>query len=220
VSLISARVKIAGERPLLWHHFSADALPLTKRERTGVAGNDPTEWARTVLMTPDRQLFLEPRYIFGCLREAAKFTKRKRGTLQPYLSATLQVLDASILIDRWVPKDIDKLVQREDKPVYLDVRPVKNPATRGRNFRYRIAASPGWTTTFNIKWEATMVSREEMEAVAIDAGRFAGLGDARTIGFGRFRVVEFHSGETPESAPTSGHGTGGGGRRAKAATAH
>ena len=36
-----------------------------------------------------------------------------------------------------------------------------------------------------------MVSEQEMEAVLGDAGRFAGLGDGRRIGFGRFEILEF-----------------------------
>jgi hypothetical protein len=35
--------------PLLWNHFGTDALPLEKRAKTGVAGNDPDEWRRKVL---------------------------------------------------------------------------------------------------------------------------------------------------------------------------
>jgi hypothetical protein len=191
VSLISARVKITGERPLLWHHFGPEALPLNKTERNGVAGNDPSEWRRTVLMTPDRQLYLEPAYIFGCVRDGAKHTRHKRGTLQPFVSATLQVLDSRILIDRKIPEEIKDLQQREDLPVYLDIRSVRNPATRGRNVRYRIAASPGWSATFTIAWDNTVVSRDQMEAVLNDAGKFVGLGDGRSIGFGRFAVQEF-----------------------------
>ena len=63
-----AMVKIKGTRSLLWHHFGPDALPLEKQERTGVAGNDPEEWKKTYLVTKDKQLYLDPSYIFACIR--------------------------------------------------------------------------------------------------------------------------------------------------------
>lgn len=57
-NLLTAKVQIEGTRPLLWHHFGIDAIPLEKQERSGVSGNDPEEWRKTVLMTSDRQLYL------------------------------------------------------------------------------------------------------------------------------------------------------------------
>src|SRR4051794_16442916 len=104
MSLVKAKVALVGVRAIMWHHFGPDALPLEKRPRTGVAGNDPSEWRRTVLATAGRQLYVEPSYIFGCLRDAAKYTPRRRGTLQPILASTLQVLDERILVDRWLPE--------------------------------------------------------------------------------------------------------------------
>jgi hypothetical protein len=188
-NMLRATVQIYGTRPLLWHHFSADALSLTKREKTVVAGNDPDEWRRTVLMTADRQLYLKPTYVFGALRDGARYTPRKRGTLQPLVAATLQVIDEQVLIDRFVP--FEPLPIDLAEPVYLDVQSVKNPGTGGRNVRYRVAAAPNWSTIFSLLWDKTVVSRNEMEAVAHDTGRFVGIGDGRTIGYGRFIVAQF-----------------------------
>lgn len=185
-SILTAKVAIRGTRPLLWHHFGPDALPLEKRERTGVAGNDPLEWQRTVLVTKGKQLYLDPSYIFGTIRAGAKYTKKGKGSLQPLVSATLQVLDHRVLIDRYVPDNITELVNETEEPVYLDVRSVRNPTTKARNVRYRVATSPGWQATFSIMWDKTIVSRHEMHAVLIDAGRFSGIGNGRNIGFGRF----------------------------------
>lgn len=42
-NILNATVSIKGIRPLLWHAFGPDAIPLEKREKTGVAGNDPEE---------------------------------------------------------------------------------------------------------------------------------------------------------------------------------
>ena len=189
---MQAKIALVGARPLLWHHFGPDALPLEKRPRTGVAGNDPSEWRRTVLATSEGQLYLEASYIFGCLRDAAKYTPRRRGTLQPILASTLQVLDERILVDRWLPKSgLDDLVRAEAEPVYLDVRSVRNPSTGARNVRYRVATSPGWKLAFTVAWDNTLVNDNELRAVLRDAGQFVGLGDGRSIGFGRFTVTSF-----------------------------
>lgn len=190
-NILTATISIKGTRPLLWHAFTSAAIPLQKQEKTGVAGNDPEEWRKSVLMTKDRQLYLEPTYIFGCLRDGARHTKKGRGSIQALVTATLQIMDDRVLLDLFVPCD-GQLTNDPEQPVYLDVRSVKNPVTKSRNVRYRIAACTGWTLTTNIQWDKTIVSRSEMEAACIDAGRLVGLGDGRAIGFGRFQVVSFN----------------------------
>lgn len=185
-NLLTAHITVEGTRPILWHAFGPDSMPLEKREKTGVAGNDPEEWKRTVLMTPERQLYIKPTYVFGCLREGARNIPRKRGTLMPILSGTLQVTDNTILVDRYVPDE--PIPTDPDELVYLDVCGVRNPATKARNVRYRIAAAPGWHCSFNLLWDKTIVSREEMKEVIKFAGQLVGLGDGRTIGNGRFIV--------------------------------
>ncbi len=186
-NLVFATLAIEGTRPLLWNAFTLDAIPLTKREKTGVAGNDPEEWRRSVLAQPDGTLYLPPTYLFGCLRDAARYTRRGRGSLQAPLAATLQVLDDLLpLANRCLPAE---LPTDPTQPVYLDVRSVKNPNTRGRNIRYRVAAAPGWQVTARLCWDVSLISRAELAAVALDAGRLVGLGDGRGIGFGRFEVL-------------------------------
>jgi hypothetical protein len=193
-NLLTAALTIEGTRPLLFHAFTPDAIPLSgKRERSGVAGNDPSEWRRTVL-ADDGRLFLEPTYLFGCLRDGARFTPRKRGTLQPYLTATLLVLDDRVWFNRSLPAE---LPTDPDQPVYLDVRSVRNPATKARNVRYRVGLSRGWRATFHIRWDKTVVSRGELEAVAIDAGRLVGVGSGRAIGFGRSELRAFTIADEP-----------------------
>lgn len=194
-NIVIAKIRIKGTRPILWHKFGPDAIPLEKQERTGVAGNDPEEWKRSVLFTKEGQLYLEPSYVFGCWRDAARYTKKGRGSIQKMVSATLQVVDNRILIDRWIPdfngKLPDALTTDSDEPVYLSIMGVRNPSTRARNVRYRVAASPGWIATFQLMWDKTIVPRNQMEAVSIDAGKLIGLADGRGIGYGRFDIVSF-----------------------------
>ena len=187
-NIVQAKVSLVGIRPILWHRFGPDSIPLEKQERTGVAGNDPEEWKRTVLMTKDRQLYIEPTYVFGCMVNAARNTKSGRGSIQSKVASTLQVLDDIILFDRQVP---DPLTEDPSASVFLHVSSVRNPTTKARNVRYRVAASAGWRCSFTLIWDATMVSRGQMEAVALDAGCFIGLADGRAVGYGRFDVESF-----------------------------
>ena len=191
---VKALVTIRGTRSILFHRFSVDtAIPLERQERTGVAGNDPEEWKRTVPVTPEGDLYLDASYIFGCLRDAGKYLKAGKGSMQSKLAATLVVIEETILLDRKLPKG--ELLQDKTQPVYLDVRSVRNPNSKGRNIRYRVAASPGWKVSFTIDWDSTIVAEHQMKSILRDAGTLVGIGDGRSIGFGRFDI------ETVEMLP-------------------
>lgn len=206
-NIVEARVKIKGIRPLFQHHFGPEALPLEKKEKSGVAGNDPEEWRKTAMITKDGQLYIEGTYVFGAMREGAKYTKRGRASLQKPVAATLQIMEDRITLDRYFPgfpnghkfniNEVDEpprdTEREEDDLVYLDVRGVVNPSTRGRNVRYRVATVPGWSAEFTMMFDKTVVSRNEMEAILIDAGRLVGVGNGRSIGMGRFTVEKFET---------------------------
>lgn len=200
-NIVKARVSIKGVRPLLLHHFGPDALPLEKQEKDGVAGNSPNEWRKTALITKEGQLYLKPSYAFATIRDAARHTKKGKGSIQSAVAATLQVIDDRILLDRFMPDfpnghafDIstaDAPPTDSDLPVYLDVQGVRNPSTKSRNIRYRVAASAGWSCNFTILWDKTIVDRNQMRAVLNDAGVLVGIADGRSIGYGRFTVEAF-----------------------------
>jgi hypothetical protein len=187
--MLNARISIKGTRPLLWHSFGPEALSLTKKEKTGVAGNDPEEWKRTVTQTPQGQLYLKSDQVFACLREGAKYTKKGRGSIQSLVAATLQVTDEPVLIDRFIPPKGGLSTDR-DCAVHIDVRGVVNPTTKGRNVRYRVAASAGWVGVFTITFDETLVARDQMTSVVRDAGALVGIGNGRAIGMGRFELIE------------------------------
>lgn len=190
-NILNAKLTIQGVRPIFWHRFGPDALPLEKREKSGVAGNDPEEWKRTVTATEDGQLYVDSSYIFGCLRDGAKYTKKGKGSIQSLVAATLQVQETFVLFDRKLPDGLNSLTTDPTAPVYLDIRGVRNPSTKARNVRYRVAASPGWQCSFTLLWDKTVVDRNQIQAVAIDAGKLVGLGNGRSIGMGRFEVLSF-----------------------------
>jgi hypothetical protein len=189
MTLIIAEVKIRGNRPLLFNNFTIESIPLVKREKKGVAGNNPDEWRNSYKVTNEGQLYLNSDYIFSCLRAGAKHTPNGRGTMEPVVSATLQVITDKLLLNRFV-FDENELTKDNTEEVYIDVRPVSRRGVK--NIRYRLATSAGWETSFSIMWDNTLISRNQMEAICIDAGAFAGLGDGRKIGYGRFEVIEFN----------------------------
>lgn len=191
-------VSIEGTAPLLFHHFSVEALDGSRKAAPrGSAGNNPDEWRDTVLVTgPQNQLYLDPTYIYACCRDGGKSVRRRqRGNLQRAVSSTLQVVDAQILLDdRFLPEGLTTPPPTDPSlPVYLDVRGVRNPSTKARNVRYRIACSRGWTCKFHLFWDTTVFNHDELHAVLIDAGRLSGVGDGRGIGFGRFQILKFET---------------------------
>ena len=185
---LRAHILIEGTRPILFHKFSVDALS-PQKSKSGEPGNDPKDWRRGISTTEDRQLYVESTYAFGCIRDGSKWVKSGRASLLSKVVSSLIVIDDRLFFDRYLPTE--DLKQDDSQPVYLDVRAVRNPATKGRNIRYRVAAAPGWKTSFDIEWEDSTVAEEQMESVLHQAGSLVGLGDARSIGFGRFKLIEF-----------------------------
>ncbi len=203
-NMVRVRVTIKGNRPLLQHSFGPDAIPLEKGEKTGVAGNDPEEWKRSCMVNGEGRLYIRGDYVFSCLRDAAKHTKKGKGSLQAPLAATLQIEEPIILLDRRMPEG-DPKHNDFSAPVYVDVRGVRNPSTKGRNVRYRLAASAGWTCVFTLLWDKTIVAREQMKAVINDASVLTGIGDGRSVGNGRFDVVAFE--ELTDAEETTAEGS-------------
>lgn len=197
MALQQAKVKIKGTKPLLIHVFKPEILSLKRKAPSGVAGNNPEEWKQTYTADKNGQLYVNPSYIFGTMREASKYTKQGISSIQKKVVATLQVLNNRIYFNRYLPENI---TQDESEPVYLDVRSVRSPTTKARNIRYRVALSLGWETSFEIIWDNSIVSNGNIEAVLHDAGSLVGLGDGRSIGYGRFEVISFKSYEFKKNA--------------------
>jgi len=194
-NIVTAKVKIRGVRPLMWHVFGPDALPLEKQEKTGVAGNDPEEWRKTYTATKTGQLYMPGTYAFATIIDGAKYTKKGKGSIQKLVAATLQIIEDKLLVNRKIPVDMgdnpEKYYNADGEPVYIDIRGVRNPSTRSRNIRYRVTASPGRETEFTVMFDKTIVSRVEIQACLRDAGVLSGIADGRAMGMGRFEVVSY-----------------------------
>ncbi len=202
-NMVRARVRIKGTRPLLQHAFTEAAIPLEKEERSGVAGNDPTEWKKTCLVTDAGQLYVLPSYIFSAIREGSKHTRKGKSSYQALVAATLQVEEPIVLLNRWMPKGGEPTRDRT-APVYLDVCGVRNPSTKGRNIRYRLATSAGWECEFTLLWDKTVVPREVMRTALRDTGVLVGLADGRSVGNGRFAVLSWEELAHAEEAAAEG----------------
>jgi hypothetical protein len=184
-------IEIEGVKPLLFHTFPIDTLSGSK-SKSGSTGNNAEEWKATVLMTPTRELYVYNSYIVGCITAGGKQIKVGKGTLNKKVGSTLEIKEPELLLGLYVPEEED-LLRKSDEPVYLDVRSVVNPMTKGRNIRYRIAAKAGWKIKATLSWDDRTVSKEDMKACVENGGLFEGIGDGRRIGFGRFRLLSFKS---------------------------
>ena len=202
MAIVAAKVAISGIKTLAIHHFGPDALPLEKQEKTGVAGHDPEEWKRTVLLTKKRELFLPPTYFFGSIKEGGRHVKKGRGSIMYDVAATLQIEDDAVKIcydgDPIVlsesPDVIDAYsIPTEELPVsYVERIGVKNPSTKARNIRYRVAVKPGWSMSLTIMFDPTIVARTQMGQALTAAGQLVGIADGRgSIGYGRYNVDQF-----------------------------
>ena len=189
-----AYVKIEGTRPLLWHTFPLDALSSDKKKE-GTKGDNSNEWKDTVLMNESRQLYVYNTYIQSAVSEGGKEIKSGRGSIYKKVCATLEVVEPKILMDGLFVPEEDKLTRLDTDIVYLDVRAVVNPMTKGRNLRYRIATKPGWKCSFTLCWDDKIISKEQIKMCVETGGAMSGIGDGRKIGFGRFKLLEISFGK-------------------------
>jgi hypothetical protein len=183
--IIFAKVKVTGIKPLLFHTFPLEVLS-EKQSKTG-----EEDWKSTVLMNKDRQLYVMATYFRNAICDGGKEIKVGKGNLSKKISSTLELEEINVMLENlFVPEEKD-LLKLDTEPVYLDVRSVVNPATKGRNLRYRIAAKAGWNCKFTIKWDDYIASKEQVKTCIENGGAFQGVGDGRKIGFGRFKLDTF-----------------------------
>lgn len=187
---IGARIKIKGVKPLLICTFPIDTLDSNKPKQ-GSTGKNEEEWKRTVLMNENREMYIFASYIIGSIREGGKSIKVGKATLSKKVGASLECITDMIMLDGLkVPPD-NEMTRLATEPVYLDVRSVVNPMTKGRNLRFRVACRVGWTVSTTIFWDDFAVSADQMKNCLENAGILEGIGDGRKIGFGRYTVEEF-----------------------------
>ena len=189
-----ARIKIKGKTALLFHKFSIDVLTNKSKQKSGSTGNDPEEW-KTTIFNDGKKLYMPGAYFFSTFLAGASYVKLGRGTIAKKLAGCMTVVTEKSYLNRELPDDPENIETENmpldsSQPVYLDVRGVKNPATKGRNVRYRVALSPGWECSVEIEFDDTVISKDDIKRCVENAGKFSGIADGRTIGHGRFEVTE------------------------------
>jgi hypothetical protein len=186
------KVSVVGIKPLMIHKFNIESVSAMAKVKSGSAGNDPEEW-KTSFFEKVGQLYLPANYWFSCFKAASVYTKVGRGTIQKNFVAGVIILDEMTLLNRHVPKNWQEITFQEfgvdsNKPVYIDVRGVMNPNSKGRNVRYRVCCSPGWETQINLSFDETILSLAQIKKILDDAGKLIGMADGRTLGYGRFSI--------------------------------
>lgn len=189
-----AKVKVIGTRPLLFHAFNMETVTSLSKIKEGSAGNNPNEWKKT-FFEKNNQLYIPGSYWSSALKDGAKYTKIGRGSAQKsFISCMVMKTDVALLnrhmCTGWENMTAEQMEKDSSKPVYLDIRGVMNPNSKGRNIRYRIACSIGWSTEFEFTFDDTIISMPMVKKIVEDSGKFSGIGDGRTLGYGRFDIKE------------------------------
>lgn len=192
--MIECKVKIRGVKPILFHKFNIESISEMSKVKSGTAGNNPDEW-RNSFFEEGGQIYMPGGYITSALKNGSVHTKQGRGSIQKSWISAIQVQEEKVYLNRKMPENWQEL-STDDFPkdpsneVYLDIRMVANPNTKGRNVRYRIACSIGWECEFTLLVNDKILSKEIVKKVVEDTGVLQGIADARTLGYGRFTVLE------------------------------
>jgi len=109
-------------------------------------------------------------------------TASKNGKL---LKEAMMVMEKDVQMQYKGPKDIDGLWAMPNDHVHKCPMRMKTGSTV---IRYR-PMFPGWKVEFELAFDDTRISREDVIAAVHFAGRFKGLGTSRPE-FGRFTVKE------------------------------
>lgn len=190
-----ARFIAKGTKPFLFHRFNIESLTNTKKPKDGTSGNNPSEWKDTV-WSEGTKLFVPAFYMHSAITAGAKFVKIGRGTVSKHVSSALTIIDERIYFNRELTKPIEEMSNEDistdsSQPIYLDIRGVSNPNTKGKNVRYRLALSKDWEIKVEIEWDDSIISKDQMKSSIEALGKLVGFSNGRTLGYGRFDLTEF-----------------------------
>lgn len=122
--------------------------------------------------------FIPGQNIFACIREAARMSRGgktiERGMVIPH----------RIPLNYDGPKDLEGL-RTDPKHRWRAIVTVQ----RARIPRVRPVFPPGWSIDLHLVFSPLILSGDDLLDYITQAGLFIGLGDGRSIGFGRFSVI-------------------------------
>ncbi len=189
-------VEIEGVKPFIFHKFNIEQIQALSKPKTGSAGNDPDEWKRSFFYDDEDKLYIPSNYLFSAFKNGSVHTKVGRGSIQKTWISAVTMDEEKVYFNRtmfknWQDTTFEELITNSSEPVYIDIRMVSNPNTKGKNVRYRVALSPGWVLKFHMDVDDSLVSMQQTKKIIEDTGKMQGLADGRTLGYGRFKLNEF-----------------------------
>jgi len=166
-------VAIKGLPPgLLMHRFPLEPVEAIEKK----SPEDQAEIA--AYRTPDDELYIPGIAIQRALVNGATFSKGKgRASLQKVVAACVFVSPEYCIT--------------KSQEYVVDTRPVVVPATKGRVLRHRPRLEE-WETQFEIEFDETLLTEDQVRKVVDDTGSRVGLLDFRPEKkgpFGRFMVT-------------------------------
>lgn len=168
-----AKVRIKGRSALLMHAYPMEPVEALEKK----SKEDQAEHA--AYRDPDtNELYVPAVALQRALVNGATYSKGKgRASLQKPVAACVMVSP-------------ERLSLKTEKYA-IDSRPVVIPATKGRVMRHRPRLD-NWEVEFELEWDDTLLTEEQVRRVVDDSGSRVGLLDFRPEKkgpFGRFVVV-------------------------------
>jgi len=171
----TVKVMIKQKSGILMHKFPLVAIEAFEKKT-------PAEQAELVAYRDDEtgQLYIPGVCVQRALINGAVYSKGKgRASLQKIVAACLLVSPEHILLGT--------------KDYQIDSRAVVVPATKGRILRYRPRIDK-WECSFEIEYEDTLLTEEQVRKIVDDTGQRVGLLDFRPERkgpYGRFMVTRW-----------------------------
>lgn len=173
--MVTMEVSIKGISPLMMHRFPEEPIKAlekkTREEQAEIAAYRDIDTKR---------LYVPASAVHRALINAAIYSKGKgRSSLQKEAAACFLV----------TPERLDLGVS----DYIVDARPVVVPATKGRVMRYRPKLEE-WSLAFELQYDPTLMSEENVRQIVDDAGSRVGLLEFRPAckgPYGRFMVTEW-----------------------------
>lgn len=193
--MAKVKAKIRGIKPLIFHKFNIEVLTMERKPKEGTTGNNPEEW-KTSFFHENNNLYIPDTYMFASLKNGSVNTKLGRGTIQKtWISGVIVETDKIFLNrkiwDNWENTEINSVPTDTNCEVFVNVCMVSNPNTKGKNIRYRLAVSKGWECEFTLDVDEILLSSSQVKKVIEDTGKLQGIADGRTLGYGRFELLEY-----------------------------
>lgn len=194
--MAKVEASIRGIKPLIFHKFNIEALTDTRKPKEGSTGNNFNEW-KSSFFHDNGHLYLPGNYLFAAFKNGAVNSKVGRGTIQKTWISAVNIIEEKVFMNRhvwdnWQETDLENLPIDSSRDVYVDIRMVSNPNTKGKNVRYRLALSPGWACSFSLDIDESLISSSQVRKVIEDTGKLQGIADGRTLGYGRFELDEYN----------------------------